>query len=99
MSSGLTPDKGSKTLTEAQVVINIALVARIEAFEAECHSLHSKISITKLSHFRLDSLVFFYTGFQTYDLLLTFYEFLGPSVTKLTYCGSKKEEKDETCPP
>ena len=97
MSSGSNLDKGGKLSTEAQVVVNTALVARIEALEAECRSLHSKLSKTKPSHFRLeniahsDSLVSFYTGFQTYDLLLTFYEFLGPSVTKLTYWGSKNE--------
>ena len=45
-------------------------------------------------------LVSFYTGFQTYELLLAFYEFLGPSVNKLTYWGSKhnksgKKKKNE----
>ena len=38
-----------------------------------------------------DSLVAFYTGFQTYDLLLAFCEFLEPSVNKLTYWGGKNE--------
>ena len=31
----------------------------------------------------------FYTGFYTYETLLTFYDFLGPSVNSLTYSGSK----------
>jgi len=30
-----------------------------------------------------DKLVHFYTGFQSYETLLAFYEFLGPSVDNL----------------
>ena len=97
LSSGSNLDKGGEQPSEAQVVVNTALVACIEALEAEARSLHSKLSKTKPSHFRLeniahsDSLVAFYTGFQTYDLLLAFYEFLGPSVNKLTYWSGKTE--------
>ena len=78
-------------------MVNTALVARIEALQAEARTLRSKLSKTKPLHFRLenmghsDSLVAFYTGFQSYDLLLAFYEFLGPSVNKLTYWGGKNE--------
>ena len=36
-----------------------------------------------------DKLVHFYTGFQSYETLLAFYEFLGPSVDNLKYWGSK----------
>ena len=81
ISSGSNIDKGGEQSSEAQVVVNTALVARIEALEAETRNLHSKLSKTKPLHFRLeniahsDSLVAFYTGFQTYDLLLSF---LGP---------------------
>ena len=97
VSSGSNLDKGDEQPSEAQVVVNTALVARIEALEAEAHTLRSKLSKTKPLHLRLeniahsDSFVAFYTGFQTYDLLLAFYEFLGPSVNKLTYWGGKNE--------
>ena len=39
-----------------------------------------------------DSLISYYTGFPTYKVLQSFFEFLGPSVHKLTYWGSNKPE-------
>ena len=63
ISSKSNADKGGEQSSEAQVVVNTALVARIEALEAETRSLRSKLG--KHS----DSLVAFYTGFQSYDLL------------------------------
>lgn len=36
-----------------------------------------------------NKLVQFYTGFQSYESLTAFYEFLGPSVSTLKYWGSK----------
>lgn len=80
---------------ETEVIVNTALVARIEALEAENKALHHKLSSQKPKHFRLeniasnDSLVRFYTGFQSYEILLLFFEFLGPSVNELHYWGSK----------
>ena len=38
-----------------------------------------------------DSLVHFYTGFQSYELLLIFFDFLGPVVNELNYWGSTKK--------
>ena len=68
----------------------------------EVHTLQSKVSQKKPSHFTLEniscnynSLISFYTGFQTYDLLLAFYEFLGLSVNKLTYWGSDSNKSDK----
>ena len=88
VSGGSTFDKTGEHSSETQVVVNTALVARIEALETEAHSLCTKLSMKKPLYFRLeniahsDYLVSFYTGFE---LLLAFYEFLGPSVHKLTY--------------
>jgi len=87
-------DSVSAACTETEVVVNTALVARIEALEAEARGLRSKHN-TKSVQFRLenithsDSLVRFYTGFQSYEILVAFFEFLGPSVNKLRYWGSK----------
>jgi len=37
-----------------------------------------------------DNLFQFYTGFISYEVLLAFYEFLGPVVNKLNYWGTKE---------
>lgn len=39
-----------------------------------------------------DKLVKLYTGFQSYEILLAFFEFLGPSVSNLTYWGEEKRK-------
>ena len=94
-SGGSNIDKSADHTSETQVVVSTALVARIEALETEAHNLHTKLLLKKPLYFRLENiahsnyLVSFYTGFQSYELLLAFYEFLGPSVHKLTYWGSK----------
>ena len=98
MEQSLSGDDASRQqqLNDRQtMVVNTALVARIESLEAENRSLHLKLVNNKPRYFRLqdisnnDSLVRFYTGFYTYETLLTFYDFLGPSVNSLTYWGSK----------
>ena len=92
-SSGVSID--NKIPNEAEVIVNTALVARIEALEAENETMHRKFSSQKPKYFRLediankDSLVRFYTGFQSHEILILFYEFLGPSVNNLHYWGSK----------
>ena len=54
-----------------------------------------------LSYFRLEcivhdhSLVRFYTGFGSYELLLAFFEFLGPFVDHLNYWGSKQRRGEK----
>ena len=63
-------DKGVEQ-TETNEVVDVALLARIEALEMEVQTLESKLSQKKPSHFRLEniscnnSLISFYTGFQT----------------------------------
>ena len=82
-------------LDETQVLVNTALISRIEMLEAQNSALHKKVSGLKPKHFRLedvvhsDSLVYFYTGFESYEILLAFYDFLGPAVNRLHYWGSK----------
>ena len=90
-TSGLS---GHMADTSTQVTVNTALVARIEALEAENRLLSSKLS-SRQNFFRLeciahsDSLIYFYTGFKSHKLLLAFFEFLGPAVNRLTYWGGK----------
>ena len=46
----------------------------------------------------LNNLVRMYTGFSSYVILLAFFEFLGPSVHKLNYWGSKGGERKQNRP-
>ena len=91
-------DVSSQHLNDRQaMVVNTALVARIESLEKEKQAL--VVATKKCKYFSLDdiahndSLVRFYTGFHSYEVLLSFYEFLGPSVDNLTYWGSKSTKR------
>lgn len=56
--------------------------------------LKEELSTRKVTYFRIgdiaadDSLVMFYTGFTSYEILLSVFDFLGPSVHQLTCWGS-----------
>ena len=82
----------------SSIVVNKALLARIEFLESELAMCRSKLS-SQQSHFRIadiaedNSLVSFYTGFSSYDVFLCFFEFLGPSVHSLRYWGDKSDSK------
>ena len=93
-----TPGSGvsaSNNDDSASVIVHTALLARIEALESSNEQLSSQLSSQK-KYFRLehishdDSLVHFYTGFNSYELLITIFQFLGPAVNNLTYWGTKK---------
>ena len=78
--------------SEAEVLVNTALLACIEALEAENTQLKSQskkrpFQIDDIKHD--DTLVQFYTGFVSYAVFLAFFEFLGPVVDHLNYWGSK----------
>ena len=70
-----------------------SLLARIEMLQAENASLKKKMN--DKSHFRVediqhdDKLICFYTGFISYFVFVTFFEFLGPAVNNLRHWGSK----------
>ena len=93
MSSTSVHDASSQA---AEVLVNNALLARIESLEAENCCL--KASCSSSQPFRIeqiqenDQLVRFYTDFVSYFIFITFFEFLGPVVNKLNYWGSKKKE-------
>ena len=90
----LQPNQSS-TKDDTVVVVNTALVARIEALESKNRSLKKKVAPSE-SPFRIeqikkdDQLVRFYTGFTSYLIFLTFIEFLGPAVSELNYWGSRE---------
>lgn len=91
---------------DTEVIINKALVARIEVLEAENKSFKNKLTDKSIAHFRLediagnDSLIHFHTGFESYETLTAFFDFLGDAVNNLKYWGtnlmfSRKEKKNE----
>ena len=75
-----------------------ASAARVEYLEAETKYLRSHINAKKPPFFRIeqiaenDSHIKFYTGFTSYALLLSFFEFLGPSVYSLKYWGDSERK-------
>ena len=81
----------------AEVIVNTALLTRIEALESENKQLKERTSTTscrqKLTISDIatnDGLVKLYTGFQCHEDFMAFYEFLGPAVDELTYWGERK---------
>lgn len=76
-----------------------ALAARVEFLEAESKYLQSTVHAKTIPQlFRVeqiaknDSLVQFYTGFSTYQLFLTFFEFLGQAAYELKYWGDSERK-------
>ena len=77
-------------------LINRALLARIESLEADNARLKNCVSAScsqqrklRVEHIKdNDHLFSFYTGFKSYAIFLTFFQFLGPAVDKLNYWGS-----------
>lgn len=88
------PDGQQADRNDIQVTVNVALIAWVEALEAENKALKKQASETKL-YFRIeniennDTLIRFYTGFANYEILLCFFEFLGPC-DRLQYWGFNK---------
>lgn len=82
----------------SEVVVNTALLVRIEMLASENQMLKKKVGDLELKRqaFRIDdiandnNLVRLYTGFVSFGVLKSFYEFLGPSVNELSYWGGRK---------
>ena len=85
-----------RTSSNESLLVNRALLARIEILEAENTHLKTQLQQGDKDHFRIESiqhddkLVRFYTGFISYAVFLAFFEFLGPVVNHLNYWGSKE---------
>ena len=77
-------------------VIDAALSARIEVLEAEVTHLSSMPAEKRF--FRIeqisdnDSLIRFYTGFISFEVLLLFFKFLGPAAHKPMYWGDQERK-------
>lgn len=84
------------TSSDTSVLVDKALLSRIEYLEAENKSLRSKSKAVEDVPFRAESindndqLFKLYTGFPTYSVFFEFFSFLGPSVNELTYWGDKE---------
>ena len=71
----------------SDTVEDLALASRIEFLEAENRQLSTEVGSMKGKPFQIediapnDSLVRFYTGFVSYEVLLAFVDFLGTSNT------------------
>ena len=84
--------------SNSEVLVNTALLARIEVLESENKMLKEKVKTqeSKRVHFRIenithdDKLVRLYTGFISFMVLMSFFEFLGPSVNELSYWGGRQ---------
>ena len=89
----------SHSTEDLHVTVNLALVSQIEMLKSENRKLKLKLEEAKQAPFRVEciadnnSLVSLYTGFPSYDVLLSFYKFLGPAVENLQYWGTKPKTK------
>ena len=90
-------DASASLPQKEEALLNTALLARIEALEAENN--HLRASLKQPRYFRLediqdnDRLIRFYTGFGSYVVLVAFFEFLGPVVHELNYWGTKQRPR------
>ena len=82
-----------------QVTVNVALISQIEMLKVENKKLKQQLEEAKQAPFRLeciatsDSLISLYTGFSSYEILLSFFKFLGPAVNNLQYWGTKPKTR------
>ncbi len=88
---------------QSSVIVDTALLSRIEFLESELARYRSfsskkkeekKFCIQSIAN--NDSLILFYTGFQSYEIFLAFFHFLGPSTSSLIYWGDKDKDKNKS---
>ena len=77
-------------------LVDTALTARIEMLESQVQQKghdYTKTRFLRIENIaEKDSLVRFYTGFISCEILLAFFDFLGPSVHKLRYWGESERK-------
>ena len=87
------------SMDNVQVTVNSALTSHIEQLKAENLKLHNQLKNAKLAPFRIEcirhdnALITLYTGFPSYDVLMAFFRFLGPSVDHLHVWGTKAKTR------
>ena len=78
-----------------QVTVNAALASQLELVSSENTGLKGELEAAKKTQFHIENipqdspLITVYTGFCSYEVLMSFFAFLGPSTSCLHYWGSK----------
>ena len=85
---------------EVQVTVDAALSAQIQMLKAKVAKLQAEVDEARQAPFRVESLhmmtlMSFYTGLPSYDVLLSLYKFLGPAVDILTYWCTKSKTQNK----
>ena len=86
--------RNQETTNDLQVTLNAALMSRIEVLEQENTTLRRNVIVAGKKPFRIqdimhdDTLIRAYTGFPSNEILLAFFQFLGPVVNHLKYWGT-----------
>ena len=71
--------------------------------KSQLNKLQGELDEAKQGPFRVecvahdDALISLYTGFPSYDVLLSFYKFLRPAVNALTYWGTSRKTQKKRC--
>ena len=84
----------TSTLADSDTTETLTSDSIIEKLQQEIADLKIKVETLTAEKFCLqrfagsDNDIRFYTGFSSYAILCSFYEFLGPAVTQLNYWGS-----------
>ena len=91
------PTGNDETTDDCSKAINTAFLARIEMLEVENDKLKSQGKEQKFFCMECiahdDNLVCFYTGFISYAIFVSFFEFLGPVVNQLLHWGSREGDR------
>ena len=85
------------TIDTLSCTVNAALITRVKSLEAENIKLRKELDTAQKRSFCIDdiasddNLITLYTGFPSYDVLISFFKFLGPAAYNLNYIGSKSK--------
>ncbi len=95
VSASLNDAQESEKSHRVQVTVNAALASQLDLVSSENVGLKVELETAKKTLFRIENipqdspLITLYTGFGSYEVLMSFFAFLGPSTSCLRYWGSK----------